>query len=78
MRVTEVTVNSAGYITLSWREHQHARYLAEESPDGIITLTPAALVPAMVKNPKNPLTGKTSLDEVRARYAQWLEGSEEP
>lgn len=39
-------MDSRGMISLKFREHKHVQYLAEESPDGVITLTPAALVPA--------------------------------
>lgn len=54
MRSSEVTVGTGERITLSWRRHKHARYLAEETDDGIITLTPAALVPAILRNPAYP------------------------
>lgn len=46
----EVRVNANGYISLNWRKNKkHNWFLAEEDEDGRIVLTPANLVPAIVR-----------------------------
>jgi len=51
----EVYVDSKGRISLAWRVHsEHKLYLAEESEQGVIILTPGALVPAVVRVPEDP------------------------
>lgn len=49
MKIHEVTVDLRGMCSLRFRVHKVTRYLAEESPDGVITLTPAAMVPARIR-----------------------------
>jgi hypothetical protein len=45
----EVRIDGKGRADLSAvRKQDHARYLAEESPDGTITLVPLVRVPAML------------------------------
>jgi hypothetical protein len=52
MKRNEVAVDFRGKISLDFRRSkEHIRYLAEESPDGVITLTPAARVPAYLLRP---------------------------
>jgi hypothetical protein len=49
MKKKEITVTSKGICNLSGvRTQDHRFYLAEEAPDGVITLVPASLVPAKV------------------------------
>jgi hypothetical protein len=46
-RRNEVAVDARGRISLNFRVRKEVRrYLAEEQPDGLIILTPAAVVPA--------------------------------
>lgn len=45
----EISIDGRGRADLSpVRKQDHARYLAEESPDGTITLVPLVRVPAML------------------------------
>lgn len=49
----EVSIDRLGRVNLSpVRKQDHVRYLAEESPDGTITLVPLVRVPAML--PESP------------------------
>jgi hypothetical protein len=48
MRI-ELKVSEGGHISVNWRKSTCDRYLAEEDPDGTITLIPAALVPAVLR-----------------------------
>lgn len=45
----EISIDGRGRADLSAvRKQDHVRYLAEESPDGTITLVPLVRVPAML------------------------------
>jgi hypothetical protein len=76
MKRTEITVTSKGHCNLSGvRTQNHSFYLAEEAPDGVITLTPAALVPARLLSPQEKGTPPVlqtipSTDEVKERYRE--------
>jgi hypothetical protein len=67
-RRNEVVVDARGRISLNFRTHKETkRYLAEEQPDGTITLTPAVVVPAYLLKPMPSRDDIMSINEIRER-----------
>lgn len=67
----EVTINSRGQCNLSGvRTQSHRFYLAEENAEGVITLIPAALVPARLLS--RPTPGGNVIERTEL-FPSWLE-----